>query len=247
MALLTLTSPDGVRLAVERTGSGPPLVLVGGAGGDRRAWGAVVPFLGDEFTVYALDRRGRGGSGDRAGSEVADEVADVVATAVAAGGDAVVAGHSSGALLALRAAAVRPDVVRRVVAYEPPSVVTAGVAQRLRALVDAGDLDGALTSFRTEAVGMPADVVASMRKTPQWQEDLTLAHTTAYDAAIVEAGLPEVSVPARFVLGGASPARMADGVRHYAARLGAQVRVLDGQQHFAQRTAPRELAAVIAS
>ncbi|MEV0071512.1 MULTISPECIES: alpha/beta fold hydrolase [unclassified Amycolatopsis] len=86
-----------------------------------------------------------------------------------------------------------------------------------------------------------------MRETPQWQEDLALAHTTAYDAAIVEAGLPEVSVPARFVLGGASPTRMVDGVRRYAARLGAEVRVLDDQQHFAQRTAPAALAAVIVS
>ncbi|WP_326565890.1 alpha/beta hydrolase [Amycolatopsis rhabdoformis] len=238
-----VTSPDGVRLAVTRTGAGSPLVLVGGAGGDHTAWDAVVPFLSRSHTVHALDRRGRGGSDDRVGSEVDDEVADVMATCVAAGGEVVLAGHSSGALLALRAA--RPGVVRRVVAYEPPAVFTPGVAQRLRSLVAAGDLAGALTLFRTAAVGLPAAVVGAMRETPQWQEDLALAHTTPYDAAIVEAGFPEVSVPVRLVLGGASPARMATGVRRYAARVGAEVRVLPGQQHFAQRTAPGELAAAI--
>ncbi|HWG90487.1 MAG TPA: alpha/beta fold hydrolase, partial [Candidatus Thermoplasmatota archaeon] len=57
------TSPDGTRIAYETTGSGPHLLLVHGSAADRSDWTLVTPRL-EGFTVHALDRRGRGASGD---------------------------------------------------------------------------------------------------------------------------------------------------------------------------------------
>ena len=60
-----LVSSDGTPIAVWRSGEGPPLVLVHGAAADHTRWRPVLPALEERFTVLAMDRRGRGGSGVR--------------------------------------------------------------------------------------------------------------------------------------------------------------------------------------
>jgi pimeloyl-ACP methyl ester carboxylesterase len=238
------TSSDGTEIGYRSTGNGgEPIVLVGGAADDHRMWGAVTPLLARRMTVHALDRRGRGESGDRPGSTAGDEIADVLAVAGAAGDGAWLAGHSSGALLALRAAA-RSGAVRGVIAYEPPPPPPGGaqVAARLAGLVAAGDRDGALAAFMTDCVGLPAQAVEARRGTPEWQAALGLAHTLPYDAAIAAEGAPEaagLTVPVCLLLGGESPPPMAGNVRRMAARIpGATVRVLDGRRHDAVTAAP---------
>jgi pimeloyl-ACP methyl ester carboxylesterase len=207
--MLTLRSVDGTTIAYRQIGTGAPFVLVGGALNDHTQWDAVAESLAEHGTVYAMDRRGRGESGDKAGSTVADEVDDVRALLAEAGDGAVLVGHSSGALLALRAAADRPDL-RAVVAYEPPVRTGVGTAPaRLRALIDSGDRETALITFLTELVGMPAQTVAAERETPNWQQRLALVDTIAYDAAIVESGLSRsdakaITAPVRLLLGGES-------------------------------------------
>ena len=58
-------SRDGTKIAYHRRGSGPPLILVHGIGAANPiAWTAVFPDLAQNFTVFALARRGRGASGD---------------------------------------------------------------------------------------------------------------------------------------------------------------------------------------
>ena len=51
-----------LRIAYQRAGQGPPLVLVHGTADDHNRWLPLLPALAEHFTVYALDRRGRGGS-----------------------------------------------------------------------------------------------------------------------------------------------------------------------------------------
>ena len=58
------TSGDGTRIAFEKFGKGPALVVVGGALSDRSGGKPLADALKDHFTVYAYDRRGRGDSGD---------------------------------------------------------------------------------------------------------------------------------------------------------------------------------------
>ena len=93
----TVVSRDGTKIAVNRYGSGPSIVLVGGAFTDRRALAPLAQALAPYFTVLAYDRRGRGGSGDTPPYAPAREVEDLAAVLAAAGGPACVFGHSSGA------------------------------------------------------------------------------------------------------------------------------------------------------
>jgi pimeloyl-ACP methyl ester carboxylesterase len=57
-------SKDGTLIAFQKSGTGAPLVLVHGTSADHTRWAPVLPPLASRFTVYAMDRRGRGGSGD---------------------------------------------------------------------------------------------------------------------------------------------------------------------------------------
>src|SRR5437879_4691813 len=117
----TVTSRDGTRIAYDKRGSGPALILVDGAF-CYRAFGPMpklAELLSDRFTVYNYDRRGRGDSSDTKPYAVAREVEDLAALFEAAGGSAFLYGISSGAALALRAAG-NGLAVRKLAVYEPP-------------------------------------------------------------------------------------------------------------------------------
>jgi pimeloyl-ACP methyl ester carboxylesterase len=112
-------SADGTMIAFERAGQGPALILITGGLTDRTVTRSVAAELAPRFTVYAYDRRGRGSSGDTAPYSAEREVEDLAAVIGAAGGPALVFGHSSGAVLALEAAA-RGLAITKLAAYEPP-------------------------------------------------------------------------------------------------------------------------------
>ena len=114
-----VTSADGTRIAFTRSGRGTPLLLVHGAAGAGSRWAGISPALESAFTVHAMDRRGRGSSGDGERYSLAREADDVVAVLDAIGGDAIVLGHSFGALVTLEAVRQRPGI-RGVILYEPP-------------------------------------------------------------------------------------------------------------------------------
>ena len=98
--------------------AGPLVALVHGTMDRSSSFARVQRTLEDVRTV-AYDRRGYARSADAgAASTVADHVDDLLELL----GDepAVVAGHSYGGVVALGAAVSRPDLVRGVVAYEPP-------------------------------------------------------------------------------------------------------------------------------
>ena len=117
----SVRSADGTRIAFERSGDGPPLILVEAAGHyrDFSSLGGLVPLLAREFTVYAYDRRGRGESSDTMPYAPDREVEDLAALIAEAGGSAHVYGYSSGALVAMHAAA-QGVPIRRLALLEPP-------------------------------------------------------------------------------------------------------------------------------
>jgi pimeloyl-ACP methyl ester carboxylesterase len=114
-------SPDGTDIGVRRFGRGPALGLVHGTTGDATRWAAALPFLAPRVTVYAMDRRGRGASGDTdrysLDPEAQDVAAVVEAAAHAVGAPVDLLGHSFGVTCALEAARIT-DGVRRLVLYE---------------------------------------------------------------------------------------------------------------------------------
>lgn len=152
--LETVTSADGTEIAYQRTGSGPPLVLVHGATVDHTTWVEVLPFLEEHFTVYAMDRRGRGESGDADEYSFEREAEDVVAVVHSISEPIHMLGHSFGGICSLEAALLTDDL-RRLVLYEPGIIpdATAGEEQALaeiRHAIEAGNREEALVVFYRE-------------------------------------------------------------------------------------------------
>ncbi len=242
-------SKDGTTIGYTRSGSGPALVLVDGALCNR-AFGPsakLASLLASHFTVYAYDRRGRGASGDTHPYAPAREVDDIAAVIDAAGGTASLLGLSSGAALALEAAASGLRV-ERVVAYEPPYVDDGGQRggaaheARLRQLVDAGDRGGAVRYFMRDMVGAPLPIVVMMQLIPSvWPKLKAVAHTLPYDAAVMtqfripRARFAAIRVPTLVMNGSKTDARLRDAARAIAGVVpGAEYRELPKQTHNVQ-------------
>lgn len=185
----TVTSVDGTTIAFERSGQGPALVLVDGAC-CHRAFGplrTLAASLSADFTVHTYDRRGRGESGDTAPYDPVCEVEDLAAIIEVAGGSAALYGVSSGALLALQAAADCGITIPRLALFEPPIGDGADADDDTAAAIDQllaeGRRGDAVEHFQT-AIGVPAEVVAGMRQEPSWSELEAVAHTLPYDLTI---------------------------------------------------------------
>ena len=179
------TSRDGTTIAFDRLGQGPTVVLVDGALSHRGLgpMARLAEVLAEDFTAIRYDRRGRGQSGDTAPYATAREVEDLDAVIAAAGGSASVCGLSSGAALALEAAAAGVPVAKLAL-YEPPFDVDSAEPQdeayvrRLRELIDAGRGGDAVEWFLSNA-GVPAEALAEMRTQPEWPLFEAVAPTLA--------------------------------------------------------------------
>ncbi|MGI9097449.1 MAG: alpha/beta fold hydrolase [Solirubrobacteraceae bacterium] len=235
-------SVDGTTLAYERTGAGPLLILVGGTFNTRHSVSTLAPLLAPHSTVYAYDRRGRGDSSDTPPYAVEREVEDLHALIAAAGGSALVYGHSSGAALALEATA-RGLPITKLAVYEPPYMLDddreeppSDYATRIQAAVDAGRPDEAAEIFLQD---FPPEVIEAIKQAPAWPGMVATAHTLPYDIAVVEADgsiptdrLATIAVPTLAMDGAASPAWAGNAVAAVAEAVpGAQQVTLDGQDH----------------
>ncbi|GAA3740669.1 pimeloyl-ACP methyl ester carboxylesterase [Spinactinospora alkalitolerans] len=214
----TVTSNDGTTIAYDRFGDGPPVVYVGGAFCDRSTGAPLAELLAPRFTVYSYDRRGRGASGDTAPYTVRREVEDLEAVIAAAGGSASVFGISSGAALALEAAA-QGAAVTRLAIYEAPFTPDGDHAQlrqakedgaRLTELLSAGRRADAVEFFMTGA-GVSAEDIAQMRGAPMWSALEQMAPTLAYDYAVMGISSSGGAIPTERVAGIAVPTLVLDG------------------------------------
>ncbi|MEA2682334.1 MAG: hypothetical protein QOK05_662 [Chloroflexota bacterium] len=242
----TTRSADGTTIAFERTGDGPALILVGGALSTRDGAGTLVPLLAGSFSVITYDRRGRGDSGDSGDTPPyapAREVEDLSALIEAAGGSAMVFGHSSGAVLSLEAAAAGAAITRLAV-YEPPYLtdpsggeVARKTAGEIQAALDAGDRSEAVVLF-IRSTGAPFDPAA--KDQPWFPALAAVAHTLPYDLALVgDSSVPverlaKIRVPTLGMYGGASPNWARDSIAAVTGAIpGATQVVLEGQTHAA--------------
>lgn len=239
---LTTTSKDGTTIAYEVTGSGPALVLVDGAMCSREFGPArdVAKAVSGDYTVYVYDRRGRGESGNTLPYSPEREYEDLAAVVEAAGGDAYVMGQSSGAALALEAAAAGQPM-RRLAVYEAPYVgqhPQKNYVAELEALIAAGRNEKAVGYFMVTMVGAPAFMPLMMKLMPKVLRALKkVAPTLPYDARILDgfevpARFAKVAVPTLVMGGGKAKANMVRAVDGVAAMVPAAERViLDGQTH----------------
>jgi pimeloyl-ACP methyl ester carboxylesterase len=257
----TITSRDGTTLAVERHGTGSPLVVVGGALCDRARTRDTALALAARHTVLNYDRRGRGDSGPAAGG-LAREIEDLAAVVAAAGAPAAVYGHSSGAALAVQAAAAGVPMTRLVLHDPPYGPDDAAQRAEARAYLDAllpalaeGRHDDAVTLF-FGLTGLPPELVAGWRTEPWWPATAAMAPTLSNDAealgyaadtggSVPHKLLTQVPQPTLILVGAESPPFMhetAEAVRRSLPN--ADLASLKGQSHAAS---PESVAAAVAT
>ncbi|WP_327144827.1 alpha/beta fold hydrolase [Nocardia sp. NBC_01327] len=233
-----VVSADGTVIAFDRRGDGPPLVLVLGAFNDRSTHQAFAEELAAYFTVFNYDRRGRGGSGDAPEYSVEAEIADLAAIVRQTSSAPVVFGYSSGAVLALAAAAAGVPV-RGLALYEPPPVRTdQPFAEQLDRLITAGERGAAVEYFQTDIIGIPESIVSQMRNAPFRPALEAMAHTLVYEMTILGGvvhpadSAAAVSVPTVVMVGEQSPPMLHDSAAAIAsANSTFRLHVLAGQNH----------------
>ena len=262
--LFTAVSADGtpIRCAVE--GSGAPLVMIHGTGDTYKGFRRLKEHLAPHFTLYMMDRRGRGisGDGDDAKYELAREFEDVAAIidtlAKDTGGPVNVFAHSFGAMCALEGALLAHNL-KRMVCYEPSLNRSAAdpkrddTIEKMRRLIAAGDRDGTVAAHLRGIINTTEEVVQKQRAIPDaWAARMAMAHTMPRELHALKSHVfePEryssIAVPVRFLLGEKSVGRGPENAQRLVAAIpGAELIVLEGQSHFGYLTAPELVAAKI--
>lgn len=114
-----VTSRDGTIIGYRKLGDGPGMIAVHGGMQAAQNLMKLGQALADSFTVYLPDRRGRGRSGPPGDGYGLDAEAEDIGALARATGARFVFGLSSGAVAALHAALLVPEITRAAL-YEPP-------------------------------------------------------------------------------------------------------------------------------
>ncbi|MDJ1430556.1 alpha/beta hydrolase [Halostagnicola sp. A-GB9-2] len=248
----TITSADGTEIAFERTGSGPPLVLItGGATNDHTRWeqAGVRPTFAEHCTVYAMDGRGRGESGDADEYALEREVEDVTAVVDAVDGPVTLLGHSVGALYPLEAA-LRTDNLGKLILYEPPIAVgdhelgVEEVVTEIETLLNDGEKEQALVLFLQAVGGLSPEELDALCSAPTWQDRVDVAHIIprglqAADEYEFDASrFAGLTTPTLLLSGSESPPLYKDGIEALNKALpNSRIVTFDGHAHVAILTA----------
>jgi pimeloyl-ACP methyl ester carboxylesterase len=258
--VMRVVSRDGTKIAYWTSGKGPPLVVVHGTPADHTRWRPLLPSLEPHVTVHAMDRRGRGASGDAPDYDLAREYEDVAAVldavAAASGTPVDLYGHSHGGIVAFGAATLTSNI-RKLVLYEGwpvpnPDVyaLPPGLEDRMEALLAEGDRDGVVETLFRELLLMSHEDMKAFKAAPSWPGRVAAAHTITREVR-AETGArldPElagrITVPVLLLTGenSADPAK-ADIEAVAAALPDARVVVIEGQEHVADVLVPEVFAA----
>jgi pimeloyl-ACP methyl ester carboxylesterase len=257
---IVVRSRDGTPIAAYVSGSGPPLPLVHGTTADHTTWRMVAPLLAARHTVLAIDRRGRGASGDTPPYDIAREEEDVAAVAERAAADVgrpvTVLGHSFGGRCAL-GAALLTDAIDRLVVYEGPVTrasfgESAAVAGDLERLLASGDRAGIIETFMRRVVGSTDEEWLAFESSPTYPRRVAAAATVIRE---LRAGIGDPFDLRRFaalrrpvlqLVGGASDPRFGAAARDLAAILpDARTVVIEGARHAAHHTHPESFVAAV--
>lgn len=211
-------SEDGTTIAYEKIGSGPPLIFITGAICHRKFQPIMddAKYLSKEFTVYNYDRRGRGDSGDTEKYSIQSEIKDIEALIDVAGGSAYIYGHSSGGILAMEAALVLPNKVKKVYIYDPSYVSNEKeykeyqlTKEKVATLLKEKKYSKAIDEFLV-SIGMPRIFSFFLPFTPGWKRTVQLAPTLLYDITLTENLAPterlsKIKLPITIAYGEESP------------------------------------------
>ncbi|WP_144760799.1 alpha/beta fold hydrolase [Curtobacterium sp. 9128] len=243
----TVVSTDGTAIAVTDVGSGPAVVVVGGAFGHRGTpfVEEVVQGLAAGRRVITYDRRGRGDSGDTAPWSIEREVDDLRAVVASADGPVTVASVCVGAGVVLHALASGLPADAAVL-WEPPYRASVDphaddvvFADTLDEHVAAGRRATAVRAFLGQVLGLPMGQVSAYRLRPAlWRSFLADADVLARDVrmlnglAIPERTLAAVGVPVVVGCGTESAAWLGLAARATAEAIpGSELVVVPGEDH----------------
>ena len=245
-----VTSKDGIPIAYERRGRGQPLVLIHGAAADHTRWEPVLPGLAKQFTVYAVDRRGRGQSGDGDSYTIELEYEDVAAVVDSISGPVNLLGHSYGAICSLEAS-LKTSNLRKLILYEPPlptevkKISPTNAVDRMNSYLNVGDREKALMIFLGEIVGIPEEEMNVLRSLASWSSRLASAHTIPREEAslghytLKPQRFSRMRTPTLLLLGGDSPPFFRVGIETLKKAIpNSRIVIIPGQRHAAMDTAP---------
>jgi pimeloyl-ACP methyl ester carboxylesterase len=249
----SVRSNDGTSIAYQQAGEGQPLILVHGTADDHTIWTPLLPAFGQHFTVYAIDRRGRGESGDVNSTtySIEREFEDIVAMVDSTDEPANLLGHSYGALCAVEAA-LRTDNLRKLVLYEPPMLISPGnspvppeTVETMDQMLAEGDKEGVMLTFAREIAQLPEEMITAFRAMPEWQTSVEMADTIVREVHAVGSYVfePErfrnLSIPTLLLKGSESPPYMQAATEAVASALPhSRLTVLSSQGHLAMINAP---------
>jgi pimeloyl-ACP methyl ester carboxylesterase len=242
-----ILSTNGTIVSYDMYGSGPALVLVHGGFSDHITnWEFVKPRFEQQFTVYALARRGRGETSASEGHSIDDESMDVVALIQSINEPVFLLGHSYGAQVALAAAATIPNRIRKLVLYEPPwpHVFSKEALARLEGLAQADDWDGFALTFFRDVLFVPTQELDQVRSSELWLPIVADARATLGDLrALIRHDFKaerfgELRVPVLLQVGSESPRDLYVTDALAAALPDVRVEELPGQAHEGMTTAP---------
>ena len=242
-------SKDGTPIAYWHSGVGTPLLLVHGSTEDHFAWESVLPALEPYFSLYVLDRRGRGCSGDGAVYTFEREWEDIATVIDAIGGPVDIVGHSFGGTCALEAARLSANI-HRMILYEPPMPFgkrywPLEFSKRMQAYLDAGKAEQALLLFFTEIANKPPHEINAAQASTMWPERIATVNTVPRELQSLDGYVFDprqfrtIRTPIMIFLGSESPSFIKNDMKRLCAMLpSCQIMVLVGQQHVAMQTAP---------
>jgi pimeloyl-ACP methyl ester carboxylesterase len=252
-----LTGRNDTAIAADVAGEGPPLLLVHGTSSDRARWAPLLPHLTGHFTAYAIDRRGRGDSGDEPDYDIRHEFEDMAALvgeiAERHSQPVHLFGHSYGAFCLLEASRLT-DRIARAVLYEPPLplgaplVEPATLAILEQAALD-GDRDLILETFAMQVVRYPPEEFEMIKTLPTWRNRQNAARTIPRELAALNR-YPAYDVrrfagydrPTLLLLGSDSPGFLQQATHRLHDSLPVTaLHVMAGQQHNAIDAIPAEV------
>jgi len=250
-------SRDGTPLAVWIEGSGPALVMVHGSIADHTTFDPFVEVLRENLTTFSIDRRGFGASGDGDVYAIERDFEDIAAlvdtVAACTSGPVALWGHSYGANCAMGAAA-RTGNIHHLVLYEPSLgfAYPPGSIDAIEAAVARGHREEAIIAVLRDLLEMTEDEVDALRSGPLWPVRLAAAHTVPRECRVEDGWayapgqFDGITAPTLVLTGSESVTELTRATHQAAAALpNSQIRVLDGHGHFAHKTDPAMVDALI--
>jgi pimeloyl-ACP methyl ester carboxylesterase len=248
-------SKDGTEIGYFTSGKGPPLLLVHGGLGDHSRWDALRPHLEPHRTIHAMDRRGRGISGDHPNYDIMREFEDVTAVidAVAEVSDHPVDiyAHSAGGIYTVGASKSTSNI-RSLTIYEgwdwvnpedkvPPLMLL----EQMDKLIAGGNRESACELLFRKVIGVNENEMEEVRALPSWPGRVAIVHTVSREVqSFLKSGFnPQQSgsilVPMMLMIGSESPENWKTDAETFASTLpDVRIEILDGQGHSADMLAP---------